>query len=429
MNGFRLKENMLIGSASAATQVDGGEIFHSWQDWYEKGKITDGTSPARANDHYNRWREDYAIMKELGLQICRFGVEWARIEPEEETFDEAALAHYREQLETLRTLGIKPLLTLHHFTNPMWFENKGGFEKEENIPAFMNFAQKTVEALGDLVEEYITINEPNVYALNGYFFGEWPPGEKSFSKMVKVMSVMTTCHILCYEMIHRVRREHGFDNTMVGFANHMRVFTPRNASNPVHVALARLSEKIFQKSITIACCTGKCPWPIKKIGTYKKGKYSDFVSVNYYTRSCISGLNSAFFDHVPKNDLGWEIYPEGIVQCAREMYKIMPGPVYITENGTCDNTDSFRCRYLYDHLKALCESELPVARYYHWCFTDNFEWLEGESARFGIVHIDYATQKRTIKKSGRFLAQVIKDSTVTEECYDIYVKNEKYNVL
>ena len=128
-----------------------------------------------------------------------------------------------------------------------------------------------------------------------------------------------------------------------------------------------------------------------------------------------------------RNDLGWEIYPEGIVRCANEVYSILKRPIYITENGTCDNNDTFRCRYIYDHLKVLCESDLPVERYYHWCFCDNFEWIEGESARFGLVHVDYETQKRTIEKSGRFFSGVIQADGVTEEIYEKYVKSQEYH--
>ena len=108
------------------------------------------------------------------------------------------------------------------------------------------------------------------------------------------------------------------------------------------------------------------------------------------------------------NDLGWEIYPQGIAEVCQKLYDITPLPLYITENGTCDNADTFRSRYLYEHLKVLSECGLPVQRYYHWCFCDNFEWLEGQSARFGLVHIDYDTQQRTVMESGRFYAEMIR---------------------
>lgn len=426
MKGFSLKKGMLIGSASAATQIEGGELDHTWMDWHSKGHIADNTSPARANDHYRRWREDAELMRELGLQVYRFGVEWARIEPRENVYDEEAIAHYIEEVKTLKSYGIQPLVTLHHFTNPMWFESKGAFEKKENTPHFIRFIEKIVTAFGPLVNEYITINEPNVYATNGYFFGIWPPGEKSFIKTVNVMSVLAAAHIEAYQKIHVLRKKMGFTDTKVSFANHVRVFAPENPQKITHRMYAKLTERFFQGSLTKAMCTGEFSFPIQNVASAKKGLYCDFIAVNYYTRSSVSGLRDGVKQGAPVNDLGWEIYPQGIVECAEKLYGISPLPIYITENGTCDNSDAFRSRYIYEHIKALCESGLPVERYYHWCFCDNFEWVEGESARFGIVHIDYETQKRTIKESGLFMRDMILAQGVDEMIYNKYVKNRRY---
>lgn len=138
-------------------------------DWADRGHIRDGSSPARANDHYRRFSEDAALMESLGIRDYRFGVEWARIEPEPGQFDDSALVQYREKLLDLQARGIRPQLTLHHFTNPMWFERMGAFTRLENVPLFLRFVEHTIRALGDLISEYITTNEPNVYATNGYF--------------------------------------------------------------------------------------------------------------------------------------------------------------------------------------------------------------------------------------------------------------------
>lgn len=412
---------LALGAASAATQIEGGSADHSWNDWAARGHIHDGSSPARANDHYHRFCEDAAIMESLGIRHYRFGVEWARIEPEAGKFSNEAIAHYREELLDLRARGIRPLLTLHHFTNPMWFERMGAFEREENIPLFLRFAEHTVRALGDLVSEYITINEPNVYATNGYFFGEWPPGVKSFSRTVRVMSVLAACHLACYGMIRRVRGEMGLDDTRIGFANHLRVFTPKNPKNVYHRACASLTERFFQGSLSLEMTTGRIAFPLRRIARLPEGLYCDFHAINYYTRSTVSSMADGVRAGAPVNDLGWEIYPQGIVACAQMMYDIHPLPIYITENGTCDNDDRFRCRYLYDHLRAITESSLPIERYYHWCFCDNFEWLEGESARFGLVHVDYETQERTVKQSGRFFSEMIRSGGVDAAMYDEFV--------
>ena len=428
MNTFQLKKGFLIGTASAATQIEGGNLNHSWLDWYQKGKIVDGSTPARANDHYRLWREDDALMRDMGMQIARIGVEWARVEPENGVFDRDAIDHYVREVELLHAYGIKPLVTLHHFTNPMWFENLGAFEKLENVPLFLRFVDVMVEAFGARVMEYITINEPNVYATNGYFFGSWPPGAKSFRKTCHVMSVLTAAHIQAYEHIHATHARLGIEGTRVSYANHMRVFAPLNPHNPIHRAFASLTRRFFQGSLSKAMGVGRFCYPIRNVARLPKGLYCDFIAINYYTRSTVANLADGVRPNAPINDLGWEIYPEGIVQCAEELYRVHPLPIYITENGTCDRDDRFRSRYLYDHLKAVSECALPIERYYHWCFVDNFEWLEGESARFGIVKADYETQMRTVKNSGRFLSEIIAAQGVTEAMYAQYVQQQTYPV-
>lgn len=414
-NGFQLKPGLEPGVATSATQIEGGDRNNSWYDWYLKGKIKDNSNPDRANRHYDLFREDTELLKEMGVKHYRFGVEWSRIEPENGVFDDEVIAHYREEISLLKQYGIQPLLTLHHFTNPLWFENLGAFENPENIPLFIRYVKRIVSSLGDLVNEYITINEPNVYAVGGYFFGIWPPGKKSVGSVLKVYQNLTCCHIQSYQLVHSLREKMGHIDTKVGFAHHMRIFESKNPKNPVHKLYAKIMDRLFQESICKAFMIGEFDFPLKRPKGIEKGKYYDFIGLNYYTRSTISRFKDGVKENVPINDLCWEIYPQGIVVCAKRLYEQYPAPIYITENGTCDNEDSFRRRYIYEHIKALCESDLPIERYYHWCFLDNFEWLEGESARFGLVHVDYETQKRTIKESGRFYSQLIAQGGVSEE--------------
>lgn len=424
---FKMKSGFLLGTASAATQIEGGDCNHSWNNWYNRGNIKDGSNPVRANDHYNRWKQDADLMSEMGLKIYRLGIEWARICPEENKIDQSVIEHYREEFIYLKEKGISLLLTIHHFTNPMWFEKKGGFLKRENINYFLEFVTLVLKSFGDLISEYITINEPNVYATNAYYIGDWPPGEKSLKKALLVMSNMAVCHIRAYELIHKIRSDMGYRDTKVSFANHMRVFDPENSKNLWQRTCSSLMERLFQGDITKAMCLGTFKWPLKKTLPIKKGEYCDFIAINYYTRTTAYGFSDGVRNNTPKNDLGWEIYSEGIIRCTKKLYNLLNRPIYITENGTCDNNDTFRCRYIYDHLKAISKSSMPIERYYHWCFCDNFEWDEGESARFGIVHVDYNTQKRTIKKSGHFFTDVIKANGVTEEIIEKYIKDESYH--
>ncbi len=424
---FQLKDDLLLGVASSATQIEGGDDNHNWARFAAEGKVADGTSPLRANDHYRRFREDIDLMAQMGISIYRFGIEWSRIEPVQGQFSEEAIAHYREEIAYMCEKGIRPLLTIHHFTNPLWFEDMGGFTARDSVGVFMNYVRKVIDSFGDMVAEYITINEPNVYATNSLFYGEWPPEKKSITALVKAFSNMTACHIAAYEYIHRWRRERGYTDTAVSFANHLRVFAPKNRKNPWHCVAAKLTDYLFQGAITKAMMTGKCTFPVCRRKGVRAGKYYDFIGINYYSRSTVSGIADGVAKEAFKNDLGWEIYPEGLLELSETLYQRYQAPIYVTENGTCDNTDAFRAKFIYDQLELLCRRPNAVTRYYHWSFTDNFEWKEGESARFGIVHVDYETQKRTVKDSGHFYARVIADGGVTDEAYERWVAAQTYH--
>lgn len=425
---FQLPKDMLLGVSSAAAQVEGGEVDSNWNDWYHKGRIKDGSNPADS-DHWDRWEEDTNLMASMGIQICRFGVEWSRLIPSPGQPDEAAITHYRREIEAMLANGIRPLLTIHHFGNPMWFEEKGAFSKWENLPDFLELVKLVVERFGDLVSDYITINEPNVYATNGYLWGQWPPGKKSYPETFTVLSNLCWCHIKAYQMIHQMRRDMGYTDTMVGFANHVRVFDPKNPKNPWHRLCAKITEYAFQGALTRAMSLGEFKFPLKNTGKLSRGEYSDFNGLNYYTRSTVSGIADGVRENSPRNDLDWEIYPEGIVRCGKMLMDVLERPIWVTENGTSDNDDRFRSRYLYEHLKAIAESDLPFERYYHWCFCDNFEWIEGNSSRFGLVHVDYdGDRRRTVKESGHFFSAVIAEGGVTRQLYDTYIKDRSYDV-
>lgn len=425
---FALPKGLLMGVSTASTQIEGGEVGSNWNDWYHRGGITDGTDPATGNDHWLKWQEDTALLSEMGIQLYRFSVEWARLMPTPDDIDEAAVERYRQELLALKSYGIRPLLTIHHFSNPMWFENLGAFTKKENLHHYIKLVELVVDRFGDLCSDYITINEPNVYATSSYFFGMWPPGEKSFGATIRVMENLAYCHIHAYQLIHAKRQKMGYTDTMVGAANHVRAFAPKDSKNPWHRLCAKLSKWLFQDALTSAMTLGKFPLPMRNWANLPQGEYTDFVGVNYYTRSTVSGIGDGVRENSPRNDLDWEIYPQGLIECSRDLLKVLERPIWVTENGTCDSSDRFRCRYLYEHLKTLSESGLPFQRYYHWCFCDNFEWIEGNSAKFGLVSVDPETRQRTVKKSGHFYSAVIQNHGVTDEMYQTYINGQEYDV-
>ncbi|MBO4819450.1 MAG: glycoside hydrolase family 1 protein, partial [Firmicutes bacterium] len=166
--------------------------------------------------------------------------------------------------------------------------------------------------------------------------------------------------------------------------------------------------------------------PLKNRHNVQRGEFVDFIAVNYYARSEISAMADGVKEDGYKNDLGWEIYPKGIVEVAKEAYDILHKPIWITENGTCDNAGIFRHRYIAEHLEEISKSDLPIERYYHWCFTDNFEWLEGMSAKFGLVKVDPVTMERTPKISFDFYKMLIEKHGVDKDVYNMYIKNQHY---
>lgn len=423
---MEFKKNFRLGVASASTQIEGGRVNSNWNWFSDQNKIKDHSDVARANNHYELYDQDLRLMAQMGIKDYRFSIEWARIQPCENNFDSDALIHYRDMILEMKELNIHPILTFYHFSHPMWFEEKGAWTNKENIIYFLRFVSQCLDVFGDLVDEYITINEPNVYAVNGHLFGVWPPAKNSLTETIQVMSVLALAHIKAYELIHTIRKKRGYTNTTVSFAHHVRDFTAKTGC-PLDKASAKIFQSLFQDKLTKAMFIGKFEFPLINYGKVKQGQYIDFIAINYYTRTAVKNFSEGFMDDCFKNDLGWEIFPQGLIAVATDLYTVLNLPIYITENGTCDNNDSFRNRYLYDHLKVITESNLPIERYYHWCFIDNFEWVEGESARFGLVHNDYKTQKRSIKQSGHFYSKIIKEKGISEETYDSFVKHQHYH--
>lgn len=413
---FELPKNFMMGCATAATQIEGGDKNNSWYEWSAKGKVKGKATTLRANNHWELYEEDIKLMAQMGMECYRFGVEWSRIEPSRGNYSKETIAHYRRELELLKQYHIRPLLTLHHFSNPLWFEKMGGFSSPESVKIFTEFVTFVVENVKDLCQEFITINEPNVYVANGYVFGIWPPAEKSVIKGMRVFKYMSLSHISAYNEIHRI-----CENAKVGFANHLRVFVPYSSKNPFEMLSAKLMRYLFQDAITKSMATGRLQFPIGVTSPLGKGKYYDFIGINYYTRSAVKRFSNVVLPNRPTNNLGWDIYPEGLTQLVKDQYKRYKAPIWITENGTCDKEDSFRADYIYTHLKQIADNELPVERYYHWTFMDNFEWLEGESAAFGLVKCDFDTQERTVRKSGEFYSEIIKEKRVSPKMIDKYL--------
>ncbi len=409
-------DGFLWGAATAAHQVEGGNHNNDWWEWERiGGKIADGTTSETACEQYTRYKEDFDLAKRLGHNAHRLSLEWSRIEPEEGIFSTEAISHYRQVIEALREREIEPFVTLHHFTNPLWLAREGGWENAKVVEYFTRYAKVVAGELGGLVKFWNTINEPMVYAYESYIEGKGPPESTSLRSALLVTVNMLRAHALAYHMIHETSPGSACE---VGIAKHMRVFDPLRRYHPIDRALARFNDFIFNWWFPDAIETGRLAWPIG-IGQQIQvlAGTQDFIGLNYYTRDMarFSPLkpHMLFMENVvrpgaPVNDMGWEIYPEGIGRLLTRL-KEYGKPIYITENGIPALDDSRRMSYLRDHLAQIhgaISDGADVRGYLHWSLLDNFEWADGLTPRFGLISVDYDTQERTPLPSAEAYAKV-----------------------
>ncbi|MFN2463620.1 MAG: glycoside hydrolase family 1 protein [Candidatus Dormibacteria bacterium] len=412
-------EGFLWGAATAAHQVEGDNRNNDWWRWEMlPGKIKNGDRSGAACEHYTRFPEDFELLSAMGHNAHRLSLEWSRIEPLRGKYDSDALDHYREVLGALRDRGMTPMVTLHHFTNPTWLADLGGWENDGVVDAFREYTRRCVEALGDLVTLWVTINEPNVYAYQCYTVGLWDPEKRDFSLASGVLRNMVRAHAAAYREIRQ--SNHG-PAAKVGVAQHLRVFQPARRWSPVDRAVAALPHRAFNQWFLRACDDGRAGFPMglrhripEAVGTL------DFIGVNYYSRDMVT-FNAAAAGELfsrtfpapgrPLSDFGMEIYPEGFHRVLRETWEAYRRPIYVTENGVADRADDFRPRALVSHLAEMARAQrdgVDIRGYMHWSSMDNFEWSEGFAMRFGLVEVDFATQKRTPRPSAALYSQVIK---------------------
>lgn len=409
---FSLQADLKLGVTTSSTQIEGNERG-SWYEWYTYNKIADESDPFVATEHYKRFEEDFKIFKDMKLQAYKMSVSWAKLEPSRGQFDKKVLEHYRKEIQQYVDIGVPVTLVLHHFTEPVWFSSKFGFAGADSVSAFVEYAVYVAENLGDLVNTFITFNEPNTYVENGYIKGIWPIG-KSSKKLAKTALInIIASHVIAYKKLHEIREQRKLGNTLVSFSCAYRQYSSKEKLSIFNSICTNIKKARFQTNLSIALARGM------KINRYgiKKGRYYDFIGMNYFTRDTVSNFKDGVYEFGKYGDDGQEIFPDGIVNIAKALYNKYKAPLYIT-NGIADSKDSKRPQFIYDHLKKLCESGLPIAAYYYYSFTDGFEWLDGIAKKYGLVEIDFGSQKRRIRESGKFFTEIIENGGVTEEMFD-----------
>ena len=425
----------LWGVSTAAHQVEGGNE-NQWTAWERAGRIKSRDCCGLACDWWNRAEDDFDLARDLGINALRLSVEWSRIEPEEDRWHSGALQRYRQMLVALLQRGIQPIVCLHHFTNPLWFERAEAFLMPRAPALFERFTRRVVSTLGDLCRHWVTFNEPNVYATLGYVTGEFPPGRTGeIRTSLRVMRALARCHVRAYHAIHELQPE-----AEVGWAQHYIVFQPVHAG--VDRWIAGLQSQIFNEGFLQLIELGRFAFPVNLVGgavSEAKGA-CDFVGLNVYNRFHVTfdlkspaQLFGRIFvpPEVPQGDPGvekpyGEAYP-GAIRHAVERAARLGKPIYILENGVPDARDRLRPWLIVSALKelhALISEGHDIRGYFHWTLTDNFEWNEGWALRFGLISLDPSTQQRAVRNSGHLYGQIARRNGLSIEMVEKY-RSEK----
>lgn len=424
---LKFPEGFMWGCAISAHQVEGNNTNNDWWLWEQQGHTAEPSG--RACDHYNLYEKDFDLAKELKIQVLRFSIEWSRIEPKENAWNEKEVEHYRKVLEALHERGITPMVTLHHFTNPIWFAEKGAWLNPDSPQIFERYVRHIVEKLGDLIEYYNTINEPMVVATMGYYFGVFPPGEKDLAKALIVARNLLLAHARAYHAIHEVAREFGFKKPKVAIVKNIIIFEPLNPEARGDVSEAQMRDLYFNRAFLDSIARGEIvpPFGNNEPVDYLKSTW-DFIGLNYYTRMlCSPSVQISESGPVPEGaeitDMGWEVYPEGIYRALMMLKRYGKG-VVITENGIATRDDEQRCRFIVRHLaqvhRAIKEG-VDVRGYLYWSLIDNFEWNHGFSKRFGLIEVDYNTMERKPRPSAYMFRRIIEYNGVPEDLLKKYL--------
>jgi beta-glucosidase len=405
-------KHFLWGASTAAHQVEGGNHnqwtvwelenaktraaqaeyhYHEYPGW-ERVKdqakdpynyISDGLA-----DHHNRYKEDFDYLEKMNMNAYRFSIEWSRVEPEEGAWNSEAIAHYKEYISELYRRGMEPIATLLHFTLPVWFADKGGFEQRSNVKYFVRYVEKIMSEVGGHLRYIIVINEPEVYAYQGYQVQEWPPAISSKIKLLKVMLNQGLAFRRASKVIHSLNRRY-----KVGVSKNATYFYPGDNARLSHIGawFMHTLQNDFVLSLFV--------------------KQSDFIGLNYYFSSRVLGYRVHNPENLPRSDVDWSMSPadiEFVLEQLHEKYKL---PILITENGLADSEDTHREWWIKETIIAMqsaMKRGVNLIGYIHWSLMDNFEWAYGKWPRFGLVAVDYKTGKRTLRPSAVWFGRVIK---------------------
>jgi beta-glucosidase len=421
----------LWGAAMSAHQAEGGNTCNDWWRFEQiPGVIRGGRGSGDACRHLERFDADFALAQADGHNAHRLSLEWSRLEPARGRFDPGAVAHYHEVFASLRRRGLTPIVTLHHFTNPWWVADAGGWEARSTVDAFEEFVRFCAREYGAEVDWWCTVNEPEVFAFRGWSEGLWPPAVRDNSRALQVIAHQLEAHGRAYRVLHaedRIDADGDGLAARVGFAKHRVQLEPLRQWHPLDQMQAFFENRVFNEAVEQATVTGTVELSIPGARSVLrelpelKGAL-DWYGLNYYTRWMVRSLLPV--PHVARpgatlNDLGWEVWPNGLQRAILAAGRL-GRPVLVTENGVADASDRLRPRAILEFVEAMhaaIADGANVLGYLHWSLLDNFEWNDGYLGRFGLYAVDFddPERPRTRRRSAEVFARIARANAITDE--------------
>lgn len=395
MTGLTFPDGFLWGASSSAHQTEGNAPPNDWRRWERQGKAP---RLGDASGSWERWADDLDVARELGLGVYRISLEWARLQPESDRFDDEAFDHYAQLLTETRRRGIKTMVTLWHFTHPVWFAERGGWDREDAPVLFGEYARRAAERLGPLVDYWATINEADTYVAQGYVRGVWPPGRRhAWLRGWRAYMRLAEAHKAAHAAI---KTTCGWE-ALVGLTHAFTWAKPEGPGGALLSPAVRLWNYLANDAFINAT------W-----------LYMDWLGVQYYLAAPIRlGRIALGEGDAPLTDMGWRIDPRGLYEVVMRAWRRYRLPVIVTENGLADAADAQRARFILDHLAWLhraIERGADVRGYLHWSLVDNYEWSFGTEMRFGLAEVDFETLERRIRPSARVYAGVAAANALPE---------------
>ena len=426
---FTFTPGFLWGTSTSSHQVEGDNTNNNWSAWEaQPGRIYRGQRSGRACEWWaGRWKEDFDRAQETGQNAHRLSLEWSRIQPTPDTWDEDAIERYRQMIRGLVERHLTPLVSLHHFTDPIWFVEQGGWESDKAPELFARYVRKIVPALKEYVTLWVTINEPNVFTHGGWLGGAFPPGKNDTALAGTVMHHLILAHAAAYKVIHELQPQ-----ARVGVAHHYRTFWPASPSSPFDKFIVNFIDTNFNQIFPSAVSRGEYKFLFGTKHVPEAKGTQDYFGLNYYSGEQVhfDPFNRREFFHkryfptdATLSETGFIAnLPQAFFQ-ALKWANSFGLPIIITENGVEDSSDSFRPMYLSEHIHQIWRAvnfNWPVKGYFQWSLVDNFEWERGWSQRFGLWGLDLETQKRIRRPSVDLYEAICRSNALTSEMVERY---------